>query len=103
MFHPTIIELTHGLMLNGKRIIQPNGMPKLIKLLMVLTMLLCNNLPQQSQIITTESTLGLIHNMKKLTLPSGRLRLLKSLKVDTTLLLKDHSLKPQQSQITTTE
>ena len=97
MFHLTITELTHGLMLNGKRIIQPNGMLKLIKLHMVLTMHLCNNLLQQYQIITIEKTPGLTHNMKKLTLPNGRPRLLKSLKVGTTLLLKEEAIEFQET------
>jgi hypothetical protein len=96
-----------GLTHNMKKLIQLNGMPKLLPKPMVLMMLLCKDLPQLSQIITTESMPGPILNTKKLILPNGKQRLLKLLKVDTTLPLKEDKefvlFKPQMFQIIITE
>jgi hypothetical protein len=114
MFQITTIESMLGLTHNTKKPTQLSGKPKLLRSPKVDTMSPpkedqeVNSLkPQMSQITTTESTPGLIHNTKKLIQPNGKQKLLKLLKVDTKLPPKEdqevNSLKPQMSQITTTE
>jgi hypothetical protein len=110
----TTTESMPGLIHNTKKLIQPSGKQKLLKLLKVDTKsppkedIDLNSLkPQMFQITTIESMLGLTHNTKKPTQLSGKLKLLRSPKVDTMSPPKEdqevNSLKPQMSQITTTE
>jgi hypothetical protein len=110
----TTTESMPGLIHNTKKLIQPSGKQKLLKLLKVDTKsppkedIDLNSLkPQMFQITTIESMPGLIHNTKKLIQPSGKQKLLRSPKVDTMSPPKEdqevNSLKPQMSQITTTE
>lgn len=97
-----------GLMLSMKNFIQQNGIKKHKHKLMVLIMLLCKNLLQQSLITITELMHGPTHNMKNLTNQNGMLKQQKLHKVVITSqhnkidsdLLKDQL---QQYQITTIE
>lgn len=114
LFQTTTIELTPGLTLKIINLTNPNGKPRLLKLLKVDTMsppkedkVYVSFKPQLFQITTTELMPGLTHKTTNPTNLSGRPRLPKSPKVATTSPHKLENtfilLNFQTSLLTTTE